>query len=134
MTLPQAPLPGAGREQRIPVFALLCAVCFGSVCVSPWLGRSRGQVAVAGTSLSCRTRGRRAGGSELLQRRRKPRVPPKQSGHTLVMVHRKSFPAAPSAWFAVKTFLLGTNCTSWGRENQRKGKKKRKGKRKKPDC
>lgn len=45
------------------------------------------------------------------------------------VVHMKSFPAAPSSWFAV-TILLGTNCASWGRENQRKGKKEKRKKKK----
>lgn len=85
-------------------------------------------MSVAGTSLSCRTRGRRAGGSELLQRRRKPRVPPEQSGHTLVMVHMKSFPAAPSSWFAVKQSCWDQTALPGG------GKTREKEKAKKPDC
>lgn len=72
VTLHQPPLPGAGCEQRIPIFALCFWVWFWFCSLSPRLGRSRGQVTAVGTSLSCRTRGRRAGGSELLQRRRKP--------------------------------------------------------------
>lgn len=76
---------------------------------------------VVGTSLSCRTWGRRAGGSELLQRRRKPRVPLEQSGHTLVVVHMKNFPAAPSSWFAV-TILLGQTALPGGGKTREKEK------------
>lgn len=113
--------------------SLLCAVgCgFGSIYVSPRLGRSRGQVSAAGTSLSCWTQGRRAGGSELLQRRRKPQVPLEQSSHTLVMVHMKSFPAAPSSWFAVKQSCQEQTVLPEGGKTREKGKKR---KEKKPDC
>lgn len=68
MTLPLLLSPEQGVNSASP--SLLCAFgCgFGSVPISPQLGRSRAQVTVAGTSLSCRTWGRKAGGSELLQR------------------------------------------------------------------
>lgn len=92
VTLPQPSLPGAGCEQLVPIFALCFWVRF-------WFcSPSRGQVTVAGTSLSCRTWGRRAlGGSALLQRRREPRV-------------LQSSPATLWWWYTWRVFQMPPAC------------------------